>query len=127
MGSATETHQDLHGMRILITDDEFLIAITIEETLRDAGAETVTAATLPAAMKVAADEPLSAALLDVRLGRQTTDAVADILSSRQVPFVFYTGQALPADMSRKYAGAEVLAKPARQDAIVEMMLKIVGR
>jgi CheY-like chemotaxis protein len=126
MNQKIEQDQRLRGMRILITDDEFLIVITIEETLRDAGAETVTAATLSAALKMANDEPLSAALLDVRLGRQTTETVADILVTRAVPFVFYTGQALPDRMREKHPDAQVLTKPTPQDAIVEMMLKVAG-
>src|SRR5215475_11262559 len=85
----------LQGMRVLVVDDEFLIAVTIEDTLRDAGAEIVSAATLPAALKAASHEPLSAALLDVRLDRHSTEEVADVLASREVPFFFYSGQPLP--------------------------------
>lgn len=51
-------------MRVLVVDDEFLIAVAIEETLKDAGAAIVSAATLPEALKIATEEPLSAALLD---------------------------------------------------------------
>ena len=126
MEQKIEQDQRLRGMRILVTDDEFLIVITIEETLRNAGAEIVTAATLPAALKMATDEPLSAALLDVRLGRKTTEAVADILAARTVPFVFYTGQALPDRMREKHPDAQVLSKPTKQEAIIEMMLKVAA-
>jgi len=41
-----ERERPLRGMRILIADDEFLVAIAIEEAFRDAGADVVTAATL---------------------------------------------------------------------------------
>ena len=95
MEQKTIHEQPLRGLRILVADDKFLIAVTIEETLRDAGAEILSAATLPAALKTANEEQLSAALLDVRLGRQTSEAVADALAARAVPFVFYSGQSLP--------------------------------
>ena len=121
----TERDQPLRGMRILIADDEFLIAVVIEETLREAGAEIVIAATLEAALKEASDEPLSAALLDVRLGRQTTEAVADVLAARAVPFIFYSGQALPDAVRRKHPDAKILTKPVKQSAFVEAMIGIM--
>jgi len=83
-----EHEQPLQGMRILVVDDEFLILICIEEALSAAGAEIVSAATVPEALERAADESLSAALLDVRVGVRTTEAVADELAARSVPFVF---------------------------------------
>jgi two-component sensor histidine kinase len=118
--------QPLRGLRILVADDEFLIAVTIEDTLRDAGAEILSAATLSAALKTANEEPLSAALLDVRLGRQTSEAVADALAAREVPFVFYSGQSLPDRMREKHPNARVLSKPTRQEAFVEAMLRLTG-
>jgi DNA-binding NtrC family response regulator len=126
MEHKTEHDLRLQGMRILVADDEFLIAVTIEESLCDAGAEVVTAATLTAAMKTASDEPLSAALLDVRLGRQTTEAVADVLAARGVPFVFYSGQAPPDHMREKHPKAKVLIKPTKQEEIVKMMLQVTA-
>ena len=118
--------EPLQGMRILVADDEFLIAVLIEEILRDAGAEIITAATLSAALKTANDEPLSAALLDVRLGRQTTEEVADVLAKRAVPFVFYSGQALPSRMREKHPNARLLNKPSGQEAFAEAMLQVTG-
>ncbi len=50
-GSKTDPARPLQGMRILVADDEFLIAVTIEETLCDAGAEIVSTSTLPDAAK----------------------------------------------------------------------------
>lgn len=54
-----------------MADDEFLIAATLEDTLRDAGADTVCVSTLASALKAAGSETLSAAVLDVRLGRHS--------------------------------------------------------
>jgi CheY-like chemotaxis protein len=123
----TEDEQPLQGMRILVADDEFVIAIAIEDVLREAGAEIVTATTLPEALKTANDEPLSAALLDVHLGRQRTGTVADMLAARAIPVVFYSGQALPDSIPEWHPDAMVLIKPARHDAFVESMLKVAKR
>jgi len=127
MQRQTEHKQPLRGMRILVVDDEFLIVSLIEETLHDAGAEIVTAATLRTALKTASHEPLSAALLDIRLGRQTSEAVADVLAARRVPFVFYSGQMVPDRIREKHPHAQVLNKPSRQEAFVEAMLRVMGR
>jgi DNA-binding NtrC family response regulator len=125
MEQSTERDQPLLGMKILVADDEFLILVCLEEALRDAGADIVSASTLSAALKGAADETLSAALLDVRLGRQTTETVVDALAARAVPFVFYTGQALPDHIREKHPDAKVLVKPSKQDAFIEAMLQVM--
>jgi CheY-like chemotaxis protein len=124
MEHKTESDHPLQGMRVLVADDEFLIVVCIEETLRDAGAEVISAATLAAALTSATHDPLSAALLDVRLGRQTTETVADVLAERGVPFVFYSGQALPDRIRKKHPDAKVLGKPSRQGAFVETIAEI---
>ena len=125
MERTTERDQPLSGMRILVAEDEFLILIGIEEMLRDAGAETFAAATLKAAVKGAHEEPLSVALLDVRLGRDTTEPVADLLALRGVPFVFYSGQGLPDSIRSKHPHAELLLKPIDRKSFIKAILKVV--
>ena len=117
-----ERGQPLRGMRILIADDEFLIALSLEETFRDAGAEIVSALTLNAALTIAQKDALTAAVLDVRMGQRTTEMVADVLAERGVPFIFYSGQSLPQSMRDKFPEAKVLAKPANQDAFIAVLV-----
>ena len=117
-----ERGQPLRGMRILIADDEFLIALSLEETFRDAGAEIVSASTLKAALTIAQKDALTAAVLDVRMGQRTTEMVADVLAERGVPFIFYSGQSLPQSMRDKFPEAKVLAKPANQDAFIAVLV-----
>ncbi|HVB89869.1 MAG TPA: response regulator [Beijerinckiaceae bacterium] len=117
-----ERGQPLRGMRILIVDDEFLIALSLEETFRDAGAEIVSALTLNAALTIAQKDALTAAVLDVRMGQRTTEMVADVLAERGVPFIFYSGQSLPQSMRDKFPEAKVLAKPANQDAFIAVLV-----
>ena len=125
MESQAEAGQPLQGMRILVADDEYLIAVTIEETLREAGADVVSAATLPAALKAAQDRSLSIAILDVRLGRQTTEAVADVLSAQGTPFMFYSGQTLPDSVRSKYPTVKMLIKPVRQAVFVTAVVEAI--
>ena len=124
MGRKMEHELPLRGMRILVAEDEFLISVVLEDTLSEAGADTVCAATVRAALRDAADEPLTAALLDVRLGRQTTEMVADALAAREIPFLFYSGQELPDKMRDKHPNAQLLLKPVTPCAVIDALRKI---
>ena len=119
MERTLDEQQPLRGKRILIADDEFLIVATIEDTLRDAGADTVAALESATALKMAGEERLSAAILDVSLGRHSIEAVADALAARNVPFMFYSGQEPPDRLRAKYPHAKLLLKPARQCELIE--------
>lgn len=77
------------------------------------------------AREMAQTESLSAATLDVRLGRETTEAIAAILSERNIPFFFYTGQALPAEMLARWPDFLVIAKPDGQNTIVRAIARLL--
>ncbi|MBV9826552.1 MAG: response regulator [Alphaproteobacteria bacterium] len=126
MEQASELDRPLRGKRILVADDEFLIAVLLEETLIGAGAEIVSAATLAVALRSAKAELLSAAVLDVRLIQETTEAVADILTARGVPFLFYSGQALPERIRERHPGAKVLMKPTRLHEIIQALVELTS-
>jgi DNA-binding NtrC family response regulator len=126
MERTAEQNRPLSGKRILVADDEFLIAVLLEEILIDAGAEIVSAATLAVALKSAEVEALCAAVLDVRLVRETTETVADILAARGVPFLFYSGQALPEPIRERHPNAKVLIKPAKIHEVIEALIKLVN-
>jgi DNA-binding response OmpR family regulator len=123
---ANKTDTPLEGRRVLVADDEFLIAVVIEESLQDAGAEVISAATLAATLKATEEHDLSAAVLDVRLGHQTTERAAEILSAKNVPLVFYSGQELPQAMRIKFPSAKVLIKPLHQSAIIAAIVNVIG-
>ncbi|MEC4594472.1 MULTISPECIES: response regulator [Nitrospirillum] len=126
MGTTADPELPLAGTCILVADDEVMIAINLEETFRDAGADILSAATVPQAIVAARNPRLTAAILDVRLGRETSEAVADILTERGIPFFFYSGQMLSPSMQAKYPGVPVLTKPVRQDAFMATMLALVA-
>jgi DNA-binding NtrC family response regulator len=117
-------NQLLCGARILIAEDEILIARDMEGAFLDAGAEVVgPCTTLPEARDAARKERLSLAVLDMRLGRETTEDVVDLLTERGIPFLFYSGQTLPEEMKRKCNGAMVIEKPAPQQDLVAAAAK----
>ncbi|HEY1795083.1 MAG TPA: response regulator [Stellaceae bacterium] len=78
--------------KILIVEDNTLVAETIAEALMDSGYEVVgPAPTLSAGMELAVDADLDGALLDVDLAGRMCFPIAAILAKRKVPFLFLTG------------------------------------
>ena len=116
----------LDGVRVLVVDDEILIALDIEATFLEAGAEAVILClTLSEALSAAAAENLSVATLDVRLGRETSEAVAALLYERGIPFIFYSGQSLPGLIRDKWPLSRVVAKPAEPRQLVEAVVDLI--
>jgi CheY-like chemotaxis protein len=112
----------LDGVRILVVDDEFMIALDIEATLLEAGADVVALCmTLSEALSVAALEKVSIATLDIRLGRDTSEAVAALLAERGIPFIFYSGQSLPSEMRERWPLSPLVAKPAEPRQLVDAL------
>lgn len=82
----------LSGKRIMLLEDEFLIALDTSRALESLGAEVVGPVhRLDKALALAQSEPLDAAVLDVDIGGVKSDAVADALKARNIPFVRATG------------------------------------
>src|SRR5579862_9929896 len=83
-GSASRPR--LAGARILVVEDEFIIALEIQANLEEAGATVVgPALTLEQALELAQNDGLSAAMLDLRLGRDSASPVAQVLAERHIP------------------------------------------
>jgi CheY-like chemotaxis protein len=82
----------LAGKRVLLVEDEFLIAAVAEQTLLELGAQVVGPAyRLGEALALAQAEPLDGAVLDINLNGERSDPVAAVLMGRAIPFVFATG------------------------------------
>lgn len=84
--------QKLQGIRILVVEDEFLLAMDIESAIREAGGEVVgPVVSLEEAVATAEREDLNAAVLDLNLRGEMSYPVAEVLDSRRIPFLFATG------------------------------------
>jgi PAS domain S-box-containing protein len=82
---------DLKGSRVLIVEDAVLLALELETSLSEAGAEVIGPAyELEEAMALL-DRPIDAAVLDANLNGRSVTPVAEALARRRVPFVFATG------------------------------------
>jgi CheY-like chemotaxis protein len=107
----------LAGRRVLLVEDEYLIAETMEEWLRMAGAEVIGPVPSVAhalALIEGAAPRLDGAVLDVSLGRgETARPIADRLNELGVPFVFATGDLRIID-DRVHRERPRLEKPIRR-------------
>jgi CheY-like chemotaxis protein len=83
----------LSGWRVLLVEDEFLIAEDLASVLSAAGATVVGPAyTVAGALSlIESGDALDGAVLDVNLKGEAVFPVADALLSRSIPFVFTTG------------------------------------
>ena len=105
------------GKRVLLVEDEALIAFALEDMLLVLGAEVVGPAhRLDEAVALALTSELDAAILDVNLNEQRSYAVADELARRGIGFVFATGYG-EGGVRWGDGTPVVLAKPYRRDQV----------
>ena len=113
-------NRDLAGRSVLIVEDEPLIALEVHAAFNAAGASIISAADTQEALRMINAPSLSAAVVDINLGRGDCSAVCERLSRNGIPFVFYTGDAR-ADILLKWPGAPILTKLADKERIVEVV------
>jgi DNA-binding response OmpR family regulator len=115
------------GRRVLIVEDEAMIARLIETILSEAGYSIVgPVATLERALATIERERFDAALLDVRITGHDAYPVADVLGTRGIPFIFVSGFSRK-QMPPRYRDCAHIAKPFMPDAILALLNEIVGR
>jgi len=115
----------LEGVRVLVVEDEYLVAALIEQILESAGCIVMgPVARVPEALDAVDHDDYDAAVLDVNLAGERINPVADALSERDVPFMFVTGygeNALPS----KYAERPHIGKPFRMAELLGMLSSIL--
>ena len=97
--------------RILVIEDEALVAMLVEDALLDAGFEVIgPARSVAQALALLAAEAPNAAVLDLNLGGENSVGVADALVARGIPFVVATGYGA-GGLPPTHRNAPVLPKP----------------
>jgi CheY-like chemotaxis protein len=117
--------QLLRGKRILVVEDEPIVAMEIESSLTDRGCTVVgPTGSIEGARGLLEKSSPHAALLDVNLGGQSVEALAAELTRKNIPFAFVTGYGRKA-LPEAFREAVILGKPFTQDqllAVVEVLL-----
>ncbi len=97
--------------RILVVEDEAMIAMLVEDMVADLGGEVIaTAARLEDALAFASEREFEFAVLDLNLAGTLTYPVADVLRQRGIPFVFATGYGT-SSLASGYENEVTLPKP----------------
>jgi CheY-like chemotaxis protein len=126
MSTRSEPRSTLAAKRILVVEDEPIVALDLAGALSEQGCVVVgPAGTLEDARRLARTEALDAALVDANLNGAPADDIAVALAERRVPFAFVTGYdrgGLPADFQQ----AAMINKPFSREEIIGVVRTLVG-
>jgi CheY-like chemotaxis protein len=105
----------LAGKRILVVEDEFMIAMLLEDLLTELECVVAGVAARPAeAIELINATELDAAVLDVNLDGTDSFGIAAALGERRIPFIFATGYG-GSRLTPEFAHHPVIQKPYRLD------------
>ena len=115
------------SQRVLLVEDEALIALDMHDVLTSAGFDVVgPAGDVATASDLADRESLDCALLDVNLGGSLVWPVAQRLRDRGVPFVLLTGYGASLQIPTTFAGVRCLFKPVRSVELLRALREPLG-
>jgi CheY-like chemotaxis protein len=112
----------LAGKRVLVVEDEPVVAMCLEDVLEDLGLVLVGTAHDVASGMVLVEQPADVAVLDINLGEETSAPIAVALAARAVPIVFATGY----DRDAAPAHAEVIAKPYSSAQVEAALTRVLA-
>jgi len=113
----------LEGLRVLVVEDNLLLAEVTKLLLEESGCRVVgPAGWLQRGLELAKHEPLDGALLDINLHGEMSFPIAEVLSARGVPFVFVTGYEDRSIVPLAYRSAPRLDKPVADERLMEVMV-----
>ena len=101
----------LKGRKVLLVEDNMIIAMDGEDALRDLGADVITAASVGRAREAIALYKVDFAVLDFNLGNETSLPIADLLAENGVGFLFATGYGDGLDLPDRFGQVTLLKKP----------------
>jgi CheY-like chemotaxis protein len=111
----------LSGKTILVVEDEFLLALQLEELVESLGGRVRGPyRRLDHAMEAARQHDFDLAILDINLGGAMVYPLADDLAERQVPFVFLSGYS-GANLPERFRSVTRLSKPCDPDALIAVL------
>jgi light-regulated signal transduction histidine kinase (bacteriophytochrome) len=117
---------ELTGKRVLLVEDQLVIALDAEDILRHAGAAHVeTASSVRDALKLLPGSPPDLAILDVNLGVGTSLPIAEELQRRSIPFVFATGYGDSSFIPKTMRSVPIVRKPYSTEALTKALARIL--
>jgi len=116
--------QALKGRSILVVEEEPHVARRLEARLLQAGAKVFAAGKLEDARYLAEHPALSAAVINLRIGDDTTAGVCRRLSHLGIPFMFHTRYDAT-EASLRWPKAPVVSKPAESAAVLNALARLM--
>jgi DNA-binding response OmpR family regulator len=111
---------DLEGRRVLLVEDESLVAMLGEDMLLELGCEVEVAMRLDKALALSRTIDIDLAILDVNLGKTCSYPIADLVFERCIPFIFATGYGT-AGIEPAYSAVPVMQKPYQIGQMATML------
>lgn len=112
--------------RVMVVEDEVLVAMLVEDALLDAGYDVIgPATTVKDALALLGRETPDAVVLDLNLAGETSTPVADAIAARGIPYVIATGYGA-AGLPAGHQDALVLAKPYDPSDLTAMLARMCG-
>ncbi|MGO4409607.1 MULTISPECIES: response regulator [unclassified Brevundimonas] len=117
----------LQGRRVLVVEDESLVAMLLETILDDMGCSVVgPESNVDDGLRAATGEAsLDAALLDVNVAGREVFPIAEALRARGVPFVFSTGYG-ESGLPEHWRGHPTIQKPFTESAIRDALMTVLN-
>lgn len=121
MTAVARGHAAAERVRVLVVEDEMLLAMLMEDTLTDIGCDVVgPIARATDGVGLAQSERLDGAVLDINIGGKEAFPVARELAKRSIPFVFVSGYT-SAKLPKEWEGRPILQKPFRPEDLARSM------
>jgi CheY-like chemotaxis protein len=114
--------RDAAGLRVLLVEDEIMIALLVEEILVEFSHTVVgPASRIDHALELVASEAIDVAILDVNIDDKDVYPVAEALAARGIPFMFVSGYGT---LPERFRDRPRLTKPFRQRALLELLVEL---
>ena len=119
--SDNQPNETIAGLRILIVEDEMMVAMLLEDMLTDLGCKVVMAGRVTSAVELIATTPIDCAILDVNVAGEAVYPVAHELKGRHIPFVFSSGYGA-GSLAAEYRDWPILSKPFQEKELAPILL-----
>ena len=111
--------------RVLIIEDEPLLALTLEDQLVDAGFEVVgVVGRVDTALAMIVSAVFDVAIVDANLAGRSASPAASALTARGIPFILLSGYSIE-QLSDEFVGAHFIKKPCRPSQLIQALRDIV--
>lgn len=120
--AAPDTRISISGNRVMVVEDEALVAMVVTESLTDLGCSVVGPfSRCSDAIAAIEAEEIDAAILDVNLDGEMVYPLADMLEAREVPYIFVTGYGAES-IDRRFTHVPVIQKPVERHVLQRIFM-----